>query len=448
MTAHASAQSDTVLQLTQPRAQRLALLGAEEELLLFTAGGVDNDEAIRVAARGTIDWSRFLGLAQVERAVPVMFPRLRALVPDAIPAPVFDQMRRLAMVSDFAMLNLETRLRESLAALHAAKVRVMLLKGAALAHTAYSNVRQRPMSDVDILVDASNTRLARRVMLAAGWCDIVGGIPDTVYDRHHHLPPLRDVRSPDLQLEIHTALFPERQPFAFDARDLWARAKPLGDAFPDAYVPDRVSAFPLVSPRALRCLANCARHRRVDAQCFDGLGHVRERRQSQSRCNSVLLDVSNRWSRCRDPDSGACHGCASSAAEHLCPSGDRAPLSAESVPDGLRVSVGHAGSRALGIRRDARVERPRRGPPLGSGTRLRDPERGSGIDSDPSQTGARPSFAGVSRLHPHPAAPARVDHRAQRARVPVCLTREPYGASSTVVSRVRNSRGDGSRLLP
>jgi hypothetical protein len=138
------------------------------------------------------------------------------------------------------MLNLETRLRESLAALHAAKVRVMLLKGAALAHTAYSNVRQRPMSDVDILVDASNTRLARRVMLAAGWCDIVGGIPDTVYDRHHHLPPLRDVRSPDLQLEIHTALFPERQPFAFDARDLWARAKPLGDAFPDAYVPDRV----------------------------------------------------------------------------------------------------------------------------------------------------------------------------------------------------------------
>jgi hypothetical protein len=240
MTAHASTQSDTVLPLTQPRAQRLSSLRAEEQLLLFTAGGVDNDEAIRVAARGTIDWPRFLGLAQFERAVPVMFPRLRALVPDAIPAPVFDQMRRLAMVSDFAMLNLEARLRESLAALHDAKVRVMLLKGAALTRTAYSSVCQRPMSDVDVLVDASNIRLARQAMLSAGWCDIVGGIPDSVYDRHHHLPPLRDVRSPDLQLEIHTALFPERQPFAFDVRDLWAGAKPLGAAFPEAYVPDRV----------------------------------------------------------------------------------------------------------------------------------------------------------------------------------------------------------------
>jgi hypothetical protein len=80
-------------------------------------------------------------------------------------------------------------------------------------------------------------------MLAAGWREIVGGIPDSVYDRHHHLPPLHDSRSPDLQLEIHTALFQERQPFAFDARDLWSRAKPLGPAFPDAFVPDAIHSL-------------------------------------------------------------------------------------------------------------------------------------------------------------------------------------------------------------
>lgn len=113
----------------------------------------------------------------------------------------------------------------------------MLLKGAALAHTAYSGVRQRPMSDLDVLVDPRNAQLARRVMLSAGWREIVGGIPESVYDRHHHLPPLRDARSPDLQLELHTALFPERQPFAFDVRDLWGQAKPLGAGYPDAFVP-------------------------------------------------------------------------------------------------------------------------------------------------------------------------------------------------------------------
>lgn len=215
----------------------------EEELLLLTAGGAANDDAIRSIAAEPIDWQRFLGLAQLERAVPVVYPRLRDVTGNVVPAEALDQMRRLAMVSDFAMLHLESRLRESLAVLHGAGIRVMLLKGAALSHTAYSGVRQRPMSDLDVLVDASNAQLARRVMLSAGWREIVGGIPDSVYDRHHHLPPLSDARSPDLQLEIHTALFQERQPFAFDARDLWARAKPLGPAFPDAFVPDAIHSL-------------------------------------------------------------------------------------------------------------------------------------------------------------------------------------------------------------
>jgi hypothetical protein len=214
----------------------------EQELLLLTAGGVANDEAIRGIAGEPIDWQRFLRLAQLERAMPVVYPRLRDVTGDVIPARTLDQMRRLAMVSDFAMLYLESRLRDSLTVLHGAGIRVMLLKGAALAHTAYPGVHQRPMSDLDVLVDASNAQLARRVMLSAGWREIVGGIPDSVYDRHHHLPPLYDSRLPDLQLEIHTALFRE-QPFAFDARDLWARAKPLGQAFPDTFVPDAIHSL-------------------------------------------------------------------------------------------------------------------------------------------------------------------------------------------------------------
>jgi hypothetical protein len=223
--------------------RRLPAIPADEELLLLTAGGAANDADIWRVARCGIDWRRFLGLAQLERAVPVIYPRLREIAGDTIPAEVLDQMRRLAFVSDFAMLHLDARLRESLRALHGAGVRVMLLKGAALAHTTYAGIRQRPMSDIDVLVDPSNAHLARRVMLGTGWCEIVGGISEAVYDRHHHLPPLRDSKSPDLQLEIHTALFPERHPFAFDARDLWTGARPLGTAFPDAFAPDPVHSL-------------------------------------------------------------------------------------------------------------------------------------------------------------------------------------------------------------
>ena len=244
MTTSAAPRGDSLRRTAgSAPARRLPAIAAEEELLLLTAGGPANDLAISALARGEIDWPRFLGLAQVERAVPVIYPRLRALASEAVPPAVMEQMRRLALVSDFAMLHLDTRLRESLAALHNAGVRVLLLKGAALAHTVYAGVRQRPMSDIDLLVDSSCAHVARRVMLETGWREIVGGIPDAVYEHHHHLPPLRDGRSPDLQLEVHTALFPERQPFAFDVKDLWAQAKPLGSAFPDVFVPSPVHSL-------------------------------------------------------------------------------------------------------------------------------------------------------------------------------------------------------------
>jgi len=219
------------------------VLAPEECLLLLTAGRQATDHAVRREAGRDVDWQRFLALAQLERAVAVVYPRLRALAADMVPAEILDQMRRLALVSDFSMLRLEGRLRESLGVLDAAGVRVMLLKGAALAHTAYGGVRERPMSDLDVLVDPSNAHVARRAMLASGWRDLVGGVPDAVYERHHHLPPLVDARSPDLQLEIHTALFPLRQPFAFDAAQLWAGAKPLGMGLPNAYVPDPAHAL-------------------------------------------------------------------------------------------------------------------------------------------------------------------------------------------------------------
>ena len=244
MNAAAAPQGDDIARAAgSAPARRLPAIAAAEELLLLTAGGAANDLAISALARCGIDWHRFLGLAQVERAVPVIYSRMRTVAADTMPPAILEQMRRLALVSDFAMLHLDARLRESLGALHGAGVRVLLLKGAALAHTVYGGVRQRPMSDIDLLVDSSSAHVARRVMLDTGWREIVGGIPAAVYEHHHHLPPLRDGRAPDLQLEVHTALFPERQPFAFDVKDLWANARPFGAGFPNVFVPSPIHSL-------------------------------------------------------------------------------------------------------------------------------------------------------------------------------------------------------------
>ena len=200
---------------------------AEERLLLRTAAVTESDDAIRAAAADVVDWTRFLGLAQIERAIAVIHPRLRSIAADLVPSQVLDHMRRVALVSDFAMLHLESRLRESLDGLERANVRVMLLKGAGLAYSVYGDVRKRPMSDIDILVEPAAAQTTRRALLDVGWCELSGGVSNLVYEQHQHSSPLRDTQSPDLVLEIHTSLFPKRQPFDFGGHELWSRARPL-----------------------------------------------------------------------------------------------------------------------------------------------------------------------------------------------------------------------------
>jgi len=230
----------------RPRSTRRSIttdIPPEERLVLLTASVAARDDAIRAMAATVVDWTRFLALAEVERSVSVTYASMQRVAADLVPQDVLDRMRRLALVTDYAMLHLDSRLRESLSALQRAGVRVMLLKGAALAYSVYGDVRKRPMSDIDLLVDQGSAENARRAMLSIGWRELSGGVADAAYERHHHSPPLADTQSPQLHLEIHSALFPARQPFAFDVRDLWSRARRLDGANPEAFVPDPVHSL-------------------------------------------------------------------------------------------------------------------------------------------------------------------------------------------------------------
>ena len=64
MTAPAVAETGPVSARTGAMRSREAL-GAEERLLLLTAGPGETDPAIREISGGDLDWQRFLALAQV-----------------------------------------------------------------------------------------------------------------------------------------------------------------------------------------------------------------------------------------------------------------------------------------------------------------------------------------------------------------------------------------------
>lgn len=199
----------------------LASLSNEAQLLLLTAGGEKNDAAIRALLEKPLDWAKLSWLAEQERATPVLWRRLSAIAP--LPEEA-QTLHRMAMVSEFRMSHLETRLLSALDTLATANTEVVLLKGAALALTVYGSFVARPMSDVDLLVSSDDALRARDALLAAGWTSGPGE-ESPFYEGHHHLPPLVDGLGTGTSLELHTSLFFEGHPFAFTGDDIRARAE-------------------------------------------------------------------------------------------------------------------------------------------------------------------------------------------------------------------------------
>lgn len=214
------------------------VLSKEARLLLLTAGGRANDVAISEEMRGQLDWVKLSWLAEWERATGIVWRRLHSIAPGSVPSDAAQSWERLAMVGDFHALYLQERFLETVQALVDAGVEVILLKGAALACSAYGGFTERPMGDVDILVEPGQAQRAWDVATSLGWSWDRIAYPEVSYREHHHLPPLTDTRGVGAKLELHTALSVFGHPFAlgFDAVRRASRALRVADR--DVYVLD------------------------------------------------------------------------------------------------------------------------------------------------------------------------------------------------------------------
>lgn len=195
----------------------------EAAVLYATAGPPEEDERIRELVTGSFSWEWFLWLATRERASAVARRRLQH-AGVAVPAPIEEQLQRQSMVADFTAARLETRLAETVAALRRAGIEPVLLKGAALATAVYHDFRERPMGDLDLLVQPEEVERSVAVAEECGWES--AGTPDAAgYERHHHLPPMAD-RSGAGSLELHTGLFVSAHSFPGFREALYAGARP------------------------------------------------------------------------------------------------------------------------------------------------------------------------------------------------------------------------------
>lgn len=201
-------------------------LSREAQLLALSARNTQDAGVSRQLAPN-LNWPRVLYLAQRERATAILWQRLLQTAVAQVPRDLAAQWQKLAMVSEFHMAQLERLLRDALDLLARKGIDVLLLKGSALAYTAYGSFAERPMGDLDLLVRPEQAEEAWTLLQGRGWTWPSAQWPRARYATHQHLPPLASSRGGDAILEVHAELLPGGHPFDWPVDTVWAAARRL-----------------------------------------------------------------------------------------------------------------------------------------------------------------------------------------------------------------------------
>jgi hypothetical protein len=200
---------------------------AEAKFLLLMAGGRGNDATLAALAEPGLDWPRLSILAERENAYPVFWQRVSRLPSANVPTDLAESMRRRAMVAQFTLLHQMRMLESTLAALNAAGIDSILLKGAGLAAGVYKSFVERPMGDIDLLVRPEQALGARDALLGAGWMQQGNQDLSEFYAGHHHLEPFYDAKGSGASLELHTDILSPGHPFNLALETWWSRRQPV-----------------------------------------------------------------------------------------------------------------------------------------------------------------------------------------------------------------------------
>lgn len=163
------------------------------------------DEATALAAQHPLNWETVESLATRRNVAPLLYEIIRGahLLPHSIEAQLRLAYYQNARRNVLLFRELETVLK----ALGAAQLPVIVLKGAALAHTVYKNPAVRPMCDLDLLVKKADMPAALRCCEALGYQagDKEAHPGDTLAYENELL--LRKPGALEAVLELHWSLF-------------------------------------------------------------------------------------------------------------------------------------------------------------------------------------------------------------------------------------------------
>jgi len=179
------------------------------------------------------DWQRIIGEAYGHGVVPFLWYTLRtALVRPQLPPGIQEVLRANYYIEAAHFMRRQHGLKEVLRMLASAGVPVVLLKGAAIAYSAYPNPLLRTMGDVDLWIPQTQLVPARKVLQSIGYTIFSPedyrpqGLQDTLGGE---TKMMCDLRGAGL-VELHWKIYPGewlRHTTCIDEAKIWARCVPI-----------------------------------------------------------------------------------------------------------------------------------------------------------------------------------------------------------------------------
>ncbi len=145
------------------------LLDLSDELLAYVRSVLQEESPLAPAA--SVDaWSSLLDFLRANWMIPFVYRRIGSLPPECRPPEtITDEMRQDFLISVVRSLHMERQLQEIIEALKEEGVRVLVLRGPALAFSLYPDPAMRPSCDLDLLVLPEQVVQARTILESLGY---------------------------------------------------------------------------------------------------------------------------------------------------------------------------------------------------------------------------------------------------------------------------------------
>lgn len=170
-----------------------------------------------------IDWDFFLELANHHRVYPLIYSRLIKVDKVFFPNSVIQLLHKEYQKNTFKMLHLSGEMEQLSKLFCENKIRLLFLKGPAMAADIYGDISLRTSKDLDILISINDLTRAEEVLLDLGYQK--EGFPATFANwkwMFHHVSFYHPIKG--IQIEIHWRLHspPNKEP---TFNELWERKK-------------------------------------------------------------------------------------------------------------------------------------------------------------------------------------------------------------------------------